>query len=166
VGSYLQTYGVEEEHHARIVKRVVAACIILLVGVVAGYLLFRNFPERQKAKSFLAKINGRDFKTAYAEWGCTDSEPCPNYDFRRFLEDWNPKNASGPWKVESTDSCDTFLTVNVQSPGSELQSIAVQRSDHSLGFAPAPECQERKWRWKAFFQRLLGRGEAPPSPGK
>jgi len=49
--------------------------------------------------------------------------------------------------------------VNVQAPGTELQSLAVQRSDKSLGYAPAPECQERQWRWKAFFQRLFGGGE-------
>ena len=41
---------------------------------------------------------------------------------------------------------------------SELQSLAVERDNHTLGFAPAPECQERQWRWKQFFERLFGGG--------
>jgi hypothetical protein len=73
------------------------------------------------------------------------------------MRDWGPEsNAKSPWKIASTDSCKTFLTVNVDAQGAELQSLAIQRSDLSLGYAPAPECQERKWRWKQFFQRLTG----------
>jgi hypothetical protein len=45
--------------------------------------------------------------------------------------------------------------VNVQAQGAELESLAVQRSDHSLGFAPSPECQEKQWRWGQFFHRIF-----------
>lgn len=161
---YLQTYGVDEERRGRIIKRVVLACLALLLVALAGYLFFHNWPERQTAKSFLAKVNRHDYRAAYAQWGCTDKSPCPNYDFGRFMEDWAPKNSQGPWTIASTDSCNTFLTINVQAPGSELQSLAVQRNDHSLGFAPAPECQEPKWHWKQFFQRAMGKAPAPAPP--
>ncbi len=52
------------------------------------------------------------------------------------------------------------MTVNVQAQGAELQSLSVQRDDHELGFAPAPECQEKQWHWKQFFQRLIGHGKS------
>jgi hypothetical protein len=163
VDSYLQTYGVDEERRGRIIKRFVLAGVIAVIVIIAGYFFFHNRPERQRAQEFLAKVNARDYKGAYNDWGCTEKTPCPNYDIGRFMQDWAPKNVTGPWTVASTDSCDTFLTVNVQAPGSELQSLAVQRADHSIGFAPAPECQERKWHWKQFFQRITGR-ESPPPP--
>jgi hypothetical protein len=161
---YLETYGVGEEHRNRVIKRIVLVFVALLVVALLAFLFFKNFPERQAAKSFLGKVNSHDYRAAYAEWGCTEKTPCPNYDFARFMRDWSPENVTGPWKVESSDSCNTFLTVNVQAPGSELESIAVQRSDHSLGFAPAPECQERKLHWKAFFQHLFHKDEAAPPP--
>jgi hypothetical protein len=48
------------------------------------------------------------------------------------------------------------VTVNVQAQGTELESLSVERNNHELGFAPAPECQERKWHWKQFFERIFG----------
>jgi hypothetical protein len=73
------------------------------------------------------------------------------------MADWGPsKKASSPWKIASVDGCRTFVTVNVQADGSELQSLAIERDNHELGFAPSPECQERKWRWKQFFERIFG----------
>lgn len=166
MGSYLQTYGVDEERRGRIVKRIVAAVLASLVIALIAYLIFHNWPERQKVKRFLADVNAHNYQAAYEEWGCSDKTPCPNYDFRRFSEDWASPNVHGAWSVESSDSCKTFLTVNVQAPGSELESLAVQRSDNSLGFAPAPECQERKWRWGQFFNRLLGKTPPPPRPAQ
>ncbi len=167
MGSYLQNYGVEDEKRGRTTKRIVVAVVATLLTLLFGYLFFHNFPERQMARHFLADVNSHDYKAAYVKWGCTSQTPCPNYDFKRFMDDWGTKN-NAEWKVASSDSCNTFLTVNVQATGSELQSLAVQRSDHSLGFAPAPECQEKKWRFKAFFQHLTGRSpdkdSAPPPP--
>ncbi len=156
MGSYLQQYGVGEEHRNRIIKRIVLAVVTALILVVAGYFFFHNYPEKRIANGFLSQINSKDFKDAYQNWGCTDQHPCPNYDFQRFLRDWGPQsNASTPWQVVSTDGCKSFVTVNVQAKGAELQSLAIQRNDHSLGFAPAPECQEKQWRWGQFFHRIF-----------
>lgn len=163
MSDYLATYGVDEERRGRVIKRIVIACVAVLVALIILYFVFHNYPERQKAKQFLSDINRHDYKAAYTLWGCTEQTPCPNYDFNRFMQDWGVKT-DGKWKVASTDSCKTFLTLNVKAPGTELESIAVQRSDHSLSFAPAPECQEPKWHWKAFFHRIFGHGEKPPPP--
>lgn len=163
MGSYLQTYGVDEVRRGRKVRRIVIAVASLVIALALGYLFLHNFPESRKVSRFLADVNAHNYRAAYQEWGCTDQSPCPNYDFQRFMNDWGTKTG-GSWTVASTDSCATFLTVNVQAPGSELQSLAVQRNDKSLGFAPAPECQERKWHWKQFFQRMFGHESATPPP--
>ena len=158
MGSYLQQYLAEEEHRNRIIKWIVLGFLIAVVLAIVLYFIFHNFPEKQVVNRFLSEVNSRDYSAAYREWGCTAEHPCPNYDYNRFMEDWGPsKKIGSPWKIASVDGCRTFVTVNVHAENSELQSLAVQRNDHSLGFAPAPECQEYKWHWKQFFQRIFGR---------
>ena len=157
MGSYLQQYGAEDERRSRTIKWIILSCIAIIAVLIAAYLFFHNFPEKQVVKHFLARVNARDYQAAYRDWGCTGQHPCPNYDYSRFMEDWGPsKKIGSPWKIASVDGCRTFVTVNVQAEGSELQSLAVERDNHSLGYAPAPECQERQWHWKQFFQRIFG----------
>jgi hypothetical protein len=158
VGSYLQTYGVEEERRGRMIKRLLAAAGSILVVLIAGYLLFHNYPEKRVANSFLAKINAKDYHAAYDQWGCSSQHPCPNYDYQRFLQDWGPASkAESSWKVSSVEGCRTFVTINVKAPGAEQESLAVQRADKSIGFAPESECQEKKWQWSQFFNRVFHR---------
>ncbi|HEX3684231.1 MAG TPA: hypothetical protein VHU83_16980 [Bryobacteraceae bacterium] len=157
MGSYLQQYGESDERRGRVIKRIILAAIVVVVVAVGAYLFFQNFPEKQVARHFLADVNGGHFDQAYRDWGCSTEHPCKNYDYGRFMEDWGPsKKFSSPWKIASVDGCRSFVTINVQAQGSELQSLAVERDNHTLGFAPAPECQERQWRWKQFFERLFG----------
>ncbi len=156
MGSYLQQYGAGEERRNRAIKWIVIGCIAAVIVVWAAYLFFHNYPEKTIANRFVADINKRDYKGAYRLWGCTPQTPCPNYDYNRFMQDWGPnKNVAPPWHVQSVDGCKTFVTVNVQAAGSELESLAVARNDHALSFAPAPECQEMQWRWKQFFRRVF-----------
>lgn len=159
MGTYLQQYGAGDERRIRIIKTLVFTGLGLVVLAIIAYFLFHNYREKQVVKGFLASLNSRDFEGAYRDWGCTPEHPCPNYDFHRFLDDWGPaKKVTSPWKIASIDGCKTFVTVNVQAEGSELQSLAVERRDRSLSFAPAPECQEPKWHWRQFFQRVFHRG--------
>jgi hypothetical protein len=126
--------------------------------------VFEDYSEKQTVKRFLAEINAHDFQKAYADWGCTAARPCPNYSYSRFLEDWGPeKKTESPWKIASVDSCRSFVTVNVQATGAELQSLGVERGSHTLMYAPSPECQEYKWHWKAFFHRIFGGGSSAKS---
>jgi len=57
------------------------------------------------------------------------------------------------------------VTVNVKANGAELQSLAVQRGSNTIMYAPAPECQEPQWHWKAFFHRIFGGGSGQSSSG-
>lgn len=162
MASYLQQYGAGEEHRNRIIKRIILAAIAVVIVAVAAYLIFHNYPEKRIAHHFLDDVNGGRYQQAYADWGCP--QPCKNYDFNRFMQDWGPSaKVIPPWKVASVDGCRTFVTINVQAQGSELQSLSVQRDNHELGFAPAPECQERQWRWKQFFERIFGGGQRKES---
>src|SRR3954453_16429269 len=164
MGSFFQQYGVEEERRNRVITAIILSFLGAAILAIAGDFVLHDYSEKQVAKGFLQQFNARNYQEAYREWGSTSAHPCPNYDYNRFLEDWGPQKKAGlPWKIASTDSCRAFLTVNVQAEGVELQSLSVQRNDKSLGFAPSPECQERKWRWKQFFQRIFGGGSSRKS---
>lgn len=161
MGTFLQGYGAEEDRRNRAIKWIIFSFIALVILAIAAYLFFHNYPEKQAVKRFVTEVNDRQYQEAYRDWGCTGAHPCPNYDYNRFMEDWGPtKKVGSSWKIASVDGCKTFVTVNVQADGAELQSLAVDRENKSLGFAPSPECQERRWRWKAFFQRLIHGGSS------
>ena len=161
MGSYLQHYGAGEERRNRTIRTIILSVIALLIAIWVLYLLFHNYSEKQTVKHFLAQVNARDYEHAYADWGCTVATPCTNYDYKRFMQDWGPsKKISSPWKIASVDGCKTFVTVNVQATGSELESLGVQRGSKTIMYAPSPECQEPQWRWKQFFSRLFGGGRS------
>jgi hypothetical protein len=128
-----------------------------LILAVAGYFVFHDYGEKQVAKQFLAELNEHNYQAAYSTW-CPKA--CDQYDYARFTADWADKKISSPWKIDSTDSCKAFLTVNVTADGTELQSLSVERGTKVLSFAPAPECQEYKMHWKQFFHRVFGSGSS------
>jgi len=161
MGGYLQNYGAGEEHRNRIVKLIIGGVLGALILALIAYFFLHDRSEKKTVERFLAQVNAHDYKDAYVTWGCTEAHPCRNYDFARFLEDWGPKTkASSPWKIASVEGCRSFVTVNVKADGAELQSLGVDRGARTVNYAPSPECQERKWQWKQFFQRIFGRSSS------
>jgi hypothetical protein len=155
--SYLEGYGVEDERRGRIMRYIVFGLVTAVIAALLGYWVLRDRTEKQVAKQFLAQLNSHRYQQAYSTW-CP--KLCEHYDFGRFEADWGAnKQMTAPWKIDSTDSCKAFLTVNVTADGSEVQSLSVERGTNVLSFAPAPECQEYKWHWKQFFRRLIGGGK-------
>jgi len=158
MSSYLQSYGAGEEQRNRIVKWSVIGFIAVALLSWFAYLFFHNYFETRTVKQFLAEVNAGNYQAAYRDWGCTEATPCPNYDYKRFLEDWGPnKKVSSPWEVDSVDGCRAFVTVNVTAKGADQQTLGVERGSKTVMYAPAAECQEMKWHWKEFFQRITGR---------
>jgi hypothetical protein len=161
MGTYLQSYGEGEEHRSNIIKIVVGSLVGVLILLWILYLVLHDYAEKRTVQHFLDQVNSRAYQQAYSAWGCSEKTPCPNYDYRRFMSDWGPSaKAAPPWKIVSVDGCKGFVTVNVQASGSELQSLGVERGTKTVMYAPAAECQEPKWHWKQFFQRIFGGGGA------
>jgi len=159
MAGYLEGYGAGEEHRNRIIKLIILGVLGALIAAWVGYLLLHDRSEKRTVEHFLSQVNGHDYKDAYVTWGCTTATPCRNYDYARFLEDWGPNKKTGsPWKIASIEGCRAFVTVNVQADGAELQSLGVERGAHTVSYAPSPECLEKKWHWKQFFQRIFGGG--------
>jgi hypothetical protein len=154
---YMEGYGIEDEKRGRTIRYIILGVLAALILTVTGYFVLRDYGEKQVAEKFLTELNGHHYQAAYSTWCPT---PCENYDYSRFAADWANKKISSPWKVDSTDSCKAFLTVNVTANGSDLQSLSVERGTNVLSFAPAPECQEYKWHWKQFFRRIFKGGSS------
>jgi len=62
----------------------------VLAGLIF-YAVFKNHSEQQQAKAFVASLIAQDYQGAYRMWGCTDANPCRDYPFNRFMDDWGPR---------------------------------------------------------------------------
>jgi hypothetical protein len=151
--SYLEGYGIEDARRSRTIRFIIFGAVAALVLVVVGYFVLHDYSEKQVAKQFLAELNEHKYQAAYSTWCPT---PCEHYDYSRFAADWADKKINSAWKIDSTDSCKAFLTVNVTADGAEVQSLSIERGSKTLSFAPAPDCQEYKWHWKQFLKRIFG----------
>jgi hypothetical protein len=156
MASYLDAYGAEDERRFRTIKRIVIAAVILVAVGLTAYLLLKNYREKQVIKHFLGQVNAGKYQAAYQSWGCTDTHPCPEYNYQKFMEDWGAKSNRNAWKISDVDGCPTGVIVTVSNGGSDSQPLWVQRSDKSISFSPWPECQGRQWRFRQFFRRIFG----------
>jgi hypothetical protein len=152
MAGYLEGYGIEDQKRSRAIRYIVFGFAAVVVLFLLGYWISRDWTEKHVAKKFLAELNEHNYQAAYSTWCPTR---CENYDFPRFATDWANKKITSPWKIDSTDSCKAFLTINVTADGADIQSLSVERGSNTLSFAPAPECQEYKWNFKQFFHRLF-----------
>ncbi len=146
MAGYLEGYGAGDERREKTTRWIILSVVILAIVVIAGYFQFRNFREEKQIGTFLELLKRQDYKAAYAMWGCTDSRPCPQYAFDKFLEDWGPKSPHSNLasaKLAKTKSCDTGIIQFIQFPGQDEVQLWVERRDKVLGFAPWPVCNPR-----------------------
>jgi hypothetical protein len=142
---YLEGYGEGEERRGKIIRW--TALGLLLAAVLAGvlYFILRDRTEKKQLEAFLADLKRKDYKSAYALWGCTDHTPCPQYAFNKFMEDWGPASPHAnveSAKVTNTKSCSGGIIQFIQFPNDEVQ-LWVERRNKTIGFAPWPVCNPR-----------------------
>jgi len=146
MAGYLEGYGAGEERREKTIRCILLSVLVLLIVAIAGYFQFRNYREEKQISTFLELLKRQDYKAAYALWGCTDSHPCPQYAFDKFLEDWGPKSPHANIalaKLAKTKSCDTGIIQFIEFPGNDEVQLWVERRDKMLGFAPWPVCNPR-----------------------
>ena len=143
MAGYLDTYGESEAKREKIIKVVGISAAILIIASGSLYFFMRDFQEKQKLNSFRELILKKDYKAAYPMWGCTNSTPCSQYSFERFLRDWGPDSPVGKGSKVSvlrTNSC-TATVIQVWNIGAKEEvNLVVNRKDKVIGFAPWPVC--------------------------
>lgn len=141
MAGYLDHYGEGEERRAKIIKYGALSLVTLLVVGGLLYFWFKNYRQERQVRNFLQLLAGRDYKAAYALWGCTDQRPCPDYSMDKFMEDWGPGDRDpNNFKLVKSRSCGSGVIITVDTGKDAPERLWVQRQDLTLGFSPYPGC--------------------------
>ena len=145
MASYLDQYGAGEERRESIAKWLIGSALFLLIFGALGYYLFKNHSQERSVKHFLAMVRAKDYRNAYATWGCSDSKPCPGYTYDKFLEDWGPKAASDSVRISDSETCNAGVIVTVikDSDGANQEKLWVEKNSPTIGFSPFPSCPNK-----------------------
>jgi hypothetical protein len=142
MSSYLDHYGEGDARREKITKRIVLAALAVAAAVGGTYFALLNHSEKARVEQFARLLQNKDYKGAYAMWGCTDAKPCADYRFEKFMEDWGPssKLAQVPsFEITRTRSCGTGVIVSVNFGGRD-EKFWVEKKDLTIGFSPWPVC--------------------------
>ena len=167
MAGYLDQYGVGEERREKIIKRVVIAVVVILAVSGLLYVFLHNYPEERQAKRFFALLQARDYKAAYALWGCTEptAKACHDYPFTEFMKDWGPDvSPVNNYDVLDGESCGSGVIVDVDAGKAGDKKLWVERDTLFLGFPPFERCPQGNRiheLWRNIRYRLRGR----PLPG-
>ena len=163
MSSYLEAYGAAEEKRAGTLRLLKITVISLLCAATVGlilYAIFKNYPEERQLKLFVTLLQKKDYPGAYRMWGCTEAQPCPNYSFDRFLEDWGPKSAhadASSAHIGLSQACGTGVVLRIDYSSAEPVPMWVERDTKIIGFAPWPECPGRHLRIGAWLRSLFNK---------
>jgi len=164
MSGYLEAYGAREEQRARRIRIFKVASIVLVAALVIGFTLYgllKNRSEEQQAKLFVQLLQQHDYTGAYRLWGCTDTNPCPNYPFNKFMEDWGPASAhadESSAQIGLSQSCGSGVVIRLDYPGSEQPvPLWVEHGSKIISFAPWEECPGRHLHLRAWLKSVFSR---------
>ena len=160
---YLEAYGAAEEKRARTIRLVKISAIVLVAVLAVGtllYAVFKNYSQEQRVKSFLSLLQNHHYPEAYQLWGCSEAQPCRNYKYDKFLDDWGPKSLHADQssaQIAVSQSCGTGVLLRVDYKNAEPMPLWVERDTNIVSFAPWPECPGRHLHVGAWLRSLFGR---------
>jgi len=160
---YLEGYGEGEERRGKILRWMVLGLVLAAAAAGFAYFWFRDYAEDRVIRSFVAALQARKYEEAYRIWGCTEQNPCRDYTFEKFMEDWGPHSpASDPSQIRVAHprlsegalgwirnvlriqySCKDGVIYHVYLGKGEPVLLYVFRKDKTMGFAPWPVCAPR-----------------------
>lgn len=142
MSDYLSSYGVVEARRERRLKRIAITVLVVAIVSISSYFFFRTFFEKRTMDHFMALLKERDYPAAYLMWGCTEQQPCRDYGFEKFLEDWGPGSIwSDPHYAETAKVryCGDTVIFNLFIKGDDVNLVVDKASQH-IGFAPWATC--------------------------
>ncbi|HUS05600.1 MAG TPA: hypothetical protein VMZ52_04870 [Bryobacteraceae bacterium] len=170
MAGFLEGYGTSEVRREKTVLWLVGTAIGLAILAVVLFFYFRNYREERLVKAFLQDLQRKDHRAAYALWGCTEAQPCPQYSFDKFMEDWGPQSVygdAGGGRVAQVNSCDTGIIETIEFPGKPDAQLWVDRRNFNIGFAPwtlrrtapgfVPWLRGRMWEMNRDCRGLIAR---------
>jgi len=146
MAGYLDHYGAGDERRERKIKRLALIVVTVLVAAGVLFFIFKNYRQERQVNRFFDLLAHRDYQAAYALWGCTPANPCRDYQFTAFMQDWGPQSEHADpqsFHITKTRACGSGVIVTVDSnKGANKQEdkLWVQRDDLTIGFSPLPGC--------------------------
>src|SRR5271157_146896 len=143
---YLEAYGAAEEKRARTVRLVKTSAIVFVAVLAVGsilYATFQNYSEEQRVKSFLSLLRNHRYPEAYQLWGCSESHPCRDYKYDKFLADWGPQSAHADQssaRIEVSHSCGSGVLLRLDYKNAEPMPLWVEKDTGVLSYAPSQAC--------------------------
>jgi hypothetical protein len=170
---YLDQYGAGEEKRNRLILRaVVSALVVIVIGGLGWYLL-KNHHQESVVKTFLADLRRGDYQAAYRDWGCGSGKPCAGYDYRKFLSDWGPAQAasaassdsggppdSGVLGLTDSESCNNGVLLTVEVNRERTEKLWVDKASDSINFAPYKTCPHKN-PFAIMIHRTVGQLRKP-----
>jgi len=146
MAGYLERYGAGEERREKLIKWTIVSLVVVLIAGALAWFFFRDYAEQLRVRTFFDLLRRSEYSQAYSLWGCTETQPCPQYAFNKFLEDWGPQskysNVSEA-RLTNSKSCQTGIIQFVEFPNQPQLQLWVERENKVLGFAPWPVCNPR-----------------------
>jgi hypothetical protein len=138
---YLDNYGAGSEKRDRIVRGVVLWTVVILAVAGISYFILHyvvpNRGEQAQAKKFFQLLAARDYKQAYAMWGCTDAKPCHDYPLKLFMQDWGPDATPiAAFEVLDGETCGSGVIVDVDAGKAGDKKLWVDRKTQELAYLP------------------------------
>ena len=103
----------------------------------------RTSKHRGTITQFVSLLQKADYTGAYDMWGCTESKPCPDYPYRRFIEDWGPQSANAQvatFEITRARMCGSSGVIVFVDIGKHEERLRVEGSDMTIGYSPWSVC--------------------------
>jgi hypothetical protein len=136
---YLDQYAQGSRVFDKLVRVVVFSLLAVILGYCFYWLFFRNWREERQVERFLSTIQEQRFEDAYQYWGCSVEEPCRDYLFNEFLDDWGPQSRLGPvktFKVGRSYTQPNGAIIELSINGVTQSNLWVDGVSEVLGFFP------------------------------
>ena len=146
MAGYLDRYGEGYEQRAKRRRLIVVVALIAIVGGGGLYLGLRNYRQKARIRQFVELVRKQDYTGAYGLWGCTETKPCPDYSYNKFMEDWGPRSAHAQiasFEISRSRACGSGVIVNVKFGGKRQERFWVEGREMTIGYSPWSVCPPR-----------------------
>ena len=156
MSDFLEQYSTTDQTRDKVVRwiliviaAVAAVWAIDWVLTTYGTYNLRDVREQWQAHKFFSLLAGKQYEAAYKLWGCDVSQPCRDYNYQKFMEDWGPKSPAANLSkrnVHAVRHCKTGIIQVMDFGADDTVNLFVESRTLVVGFAPWPVCNPR---WQA-----------------
>ena len=143
---YLDRYGEGDEQRSKRNRRIVIVALVVILAGGGLYFGLRNFRQKSRVKEFVGLIQKHDYAAGYRLWGCTEANPCPDYPYNKFLEDWGPQSPNAQissFEITRSRACGSGVIVTVDFGQNREERFWVEGREMTIGFSPWSVCPAR-----------------------